>query len=343
MLINNNTISIVIPCRNEENYIANCLESILDCNYPNELIEVKVVDGMSDDNTRDIIQKYSDKYEFINIIDNKKQKTPYAFNLGIKNNSSDFVIFMGARFEISKNYIQYSIDKLQSDDKLGCIGGAIYNNYENNISETISKAMNSSFGIGVGNFRTNFNDEVYVDTVSCAVYRMNIFNEIGLFDERLTRNQDDDFNYRVKKAGYNILSSSKISYKYMVRASFPKLFKQYYQYGYWKVLVNKKHKTVTTIRQLVPFGFVSYIFLFLTSFGFLSDYVYITSIPLVLYILLISYFSFKLSDKLSETINLFKSFFILHFSYGLGYLEGIFNFILLNRDSANSNNEKLSR
>jgi len=338
-----NKILIVIPCRNEENYIVNCLNSIVDSDYSNELIEVNVVDGMSDDNTRCIIKEYCDKYDFIHMIDNVKQKTPYAFNLGIKNSSSDFVMIVGARFEISKNYIQYCIDKLQSDDKLGCIGGAIYNNYENNISETISKAMNSSFGVGVGNFRTNFNEEIYVDTVSCAVYPMSIFEEIGFFDERLTRNQDDDFNYRVKKAGYNILSSGKISYKYMVRASFPKLFKQYYQYGYCKIFVNKKHKTVTTVRQLVPFGFVIYLFLFLISLGFVSDYVYIASIPLVLYILLISYFSFKLSDKLSETINLFKSFFILHFSYGLGYLEGIFNFIILNRDNVNSNNEKLSR
>ncbi len=339
----NSTIAISIPCRNEENYIANCLESILDSDYLNELIEVNVVDGMSDDNTRSIIKEYCDKYDFIHMVDNVKQKTPYAFNLGIKNSLSDFVMIMGARHIISKNYISYSIDKLKKNDTLGCIGGAVINSYENNTSETISKAMNSSFGVGVGNFRTNFTEEIYVDTIGTPVYKREIFSEIGYFDERLTRNQDDDFNYRVTEAGYKIMSSGNISVKYFVRASFSKLFKQYYQYGYWKVFVNKKHKTVTTIRQLVPFVFVSYLFLFLISLSFVSDYVYITAIPLVLYTLLISYFSFKLSGKLSETINLFKSFFILHFSYGLGYLEGIFNFIVLNRDSANSNNEKLSR
>jgi glycosyltransferase involved in cell wall biosynthesis len=339
----NITISIIIPCRNEQDYIAGCLESIICGKYPINLVEVIVVDGMSDDNTRNIILDYCNKYDFIETIDNIKQTTPYAFNLGIKNSSSDFIVFMGSRFEISKNYIQYSIDKLKSNDELGCIGGAIYNIYENKISETISKVMNSKFGVGVGNFRTNFNDELYVDTVSCAVYRTSIFEEIGLFDEKLTRNQDDDFNYRVIKAGYKILSSNKISYKYFVRASFSKLFKQYYQYGYWKVFVNKKHKTITTVRQIVPFLFVSYLFAFSISLWFLGGYVYIASVPLALYVLLISYFSVQLGDKSSEIINLLKSFFILHFSYGLGYLEGVFDFIIFNRAVVNSNNEELSR
>ena len=283
-------ISIIIPCRNEEKYIANCLESILNCDYPNEHIEIKVVDGMSDDNTRAIIQSYSDRYGFIELIDNIKQKTPFAFNLGIKNSSSDYVIFVGARFEISANYISYSIQKLKEDKSLGCIGGAIYNNYENEISETISKAMNSSFGVGMGNFRTNFKDEIYVDTVSCAVYRMSIFDEIGLFDEQLTRNQDDEFNYRVTKAGYKILSSNKISYKYMVRASFLKLFKQYYQYGYWKVFVNRKHKTITTVRQLVPLFFVSYLLFSSIAIFVFPSYLYLLLLPLIIYIILITYF-----------------------------------------------------
>jgi glycosyltransferase involved in cell wall biosynthesis len=338
-----NKISIVIPCRNEEKYIALCLDSILESDYPKEFLEVKVVDGMSSDNTREIIKKYSAKYAFIELVDNVNQKTPYAFNLGISHSSSDFVMFMGARFELSKNYIAYSIKKLNEEASLGCIGGAIHNNFENHTSESISKAMNSSFGVGVGNFRTNMEEEIYVDTVSCAVYRMNIFEELGLFDEQLTRNQDDEFNYRVTQAGYNILSSAKISYKYMVRASFSKLFKQYYQYGYWKVFVNKKHKTITTMRQLVPFVFVSYLLLFFVSTLLMPAYLHITVVPLFAYIVLISYFSMNLSSNFLETFDLVKSFFILHTSYGFGYLEGIINFLILNRNSVNINNEQLSR
>ena len=164
--MNKKTITVIIPCRNEEGYITKCLDSIIKCDYPNNLIEVKVVDGMSDDNTRNMIKEYSKKYTFIEIIDNIKQKTPYAFNLGIKNSSSDFIMIMGSRHIISKNYISYSIEKLSIDKSLGCIGGAVINTYENAISEVISKAMNSSFGVGVGNFRTNFKEEIYVDTAS---------------------------------------------------------------------------------------------------------------------------------------------------------------------------------
>jgi glycosyltransferase involved in cell wall biosynthesis len=341
-MVKNKTISIIIPCRNEENYISECLECLIDCDYPNDLIEVKVIDGMSDDNTRNIIQKYSNQYDFIEMIDNIKQKTPYAFNLGIKNSSSEFIMIMGARHIISKNYVSYSIEKLDTDNKLGCIGGTVFNIYENYTSEVISKAMNSSFGVGIGNFRTNFDKEIYVDTVGTPVYRKSIFDEIGLFDEKLTRNQDDDFNYRVIEADYKILSSSKISVKYYVRASLPKLFKQYFQYGYWKVFVNKKHKTVTNIRQLVPFFFVSY--LILAVFGlFFSKYKLIILLSLIAYLFLIGLFSFKLSKRISDIPLLCLTFVTLHVGYGLGYLEGIFNFIVLGRDVASSKNETLSR
>ena len=339
----NKVISIVIPCRNEENYISKCLDSIIESDYPLKYIEVKVIDGMSNDNTRKIIQEYSNRYNFIEVIDNLKQKTPYAFNLGIQHSSSEFLMIMGARHILSKNYISYSIKKLESDSLLGCIGGVVINSYENEISETISKAMNSSFGVGVGNFRTNFTEEIYVDTIGTPVYKASIFKELGLFDEQLTRNQDDEFNYRVTQVGYKIMSSGKISVKYFVRASLSKLFQQYYQYGYWKVFVNKKHRTVTTLRQLVPFIFVIYLLIFLISLITSLNHLLIISTPLFFYVLLIGYFSFKLSSNFFQTICLIQSFFILHFSYGLGYLEGIFNFIILNKNSVNSNNEKLSR
>ena len=129
----------------------------------------------------------------------------------------------------------------------------------------------------------------------------------------------------------------------MVRASFSKLFKQYYQYGYWKVFVNRKHKTITTVRQLVPLFFVSYlIFLFIGIFIF-SEYLYLVLLPLIFYIILITYFSNKLSKNFKEMINMVKTFFILHTSYGLGYLEGIINFIVLRRKYVNKKNETLTR
>ncbi|MDA9183202.1 glycosyltransferase family 2 protein [Flavobacteriaceae bacterium] len=340
----NNKISIIIPCRNEVRYIENLLNSISKNEYPNELIEVIVVDGMSDDGTRELLLNIINKKKYCNIkvIDNIRKKTPYAFNLGVKESSGEFVIIAGARFILSKNYFSEAIKVLASDSKTGCVGGMIINLYENKTSEIISAAMSSPFGIGFNNFRT-INKDAYVDTVTPPFFRKSIFTEIGYFDERLTRNQDDDFSYRLIKSGYKIFLKANISIKYNVRTSFNGLYIQYKQYGYWKVFVNRKHKTFTTLRQLFPMFFIlSFFLLTLLSFLF-STFIYFLVFELVLYTMLNLFFALK--DNGLNLMNGFKQMYtclILHISYGLGYIEGIYDFVLLKK-LPNEKNEKLSR
>lgn len=336
-------ISIVVACRNEENNISNLLKSVEQSDYDVEKIEILIVDGMSDDTTVNKVREYQKSSQLtIFLLENKKQKTPYAFNIGIKNASSNIIIIAGARFVFSSNYFTVVEDVLNNNKYVGCVGGRIINIFENKTSEVITRAMSSSFGIGFGNFRT-VNEDKFVDTVTPPAFRKEIFKEIGYFDERLTRNQDDDFSYRLVKAGYKILLKANISFEYVVRASFKKLYKQYKQYGYWKVFVNKKHKTVTTLRQLFPLLFVlSLIALPLLSLLFPIFFIFL-GVELSLYLLLNAIFAFK--DNKFNVINLLKQMYtcsILHVSYGLGYLEGIIDFIILNKQP-NSKNEELSR
>jgi GT2 family glycosyltransferase len=339
----NNKISVIIPCRNEVNYIENLLYSISESDYPINLIEVIVVDGMSDDGTRDLLFSIVNTIKVnIKVIDNKQKKTPYAFNIGIKASSGEFILIAGARFILSKNYLSEAIKAIVLDQKIGCVGGKIINSFDNKTSEIISAAMSSSFGVGFNNFRT-VNEDKYVDTVTPPFFRKTIFSEIGYFDEQLTRNQDDDFSYRLIQSGYKILLKSNIHIKYHVRGSFYNLYVQYKQYGYWKVFVNRKHKVVTTIRQLFPVLFViSIILLTLLSFIF-PILIYLLFFELASYIIL--NFLFASKDNGFNLINGFKQMyacFILHLSYGLGYLEGIYDFIFLN-NIPNEKNEKLSR
>lgn len=335
-------VSIIIPCRNEINHIEEVLHCIYENDYPADLIEVIVVDGMSDDGTRELFPKIEKKYHQVSIIDNHNQRTPFAFNLGIKQATGDIVMICGARFLLSKNYIKEIVHILNSHNEIGCVGGKIINVYENSTSEIISKAMASKFGVGFNNFRT-IDKDIYVDTVTPPSFRKSIFEEIGYFDEYLTRNQDDDFSYRLIKSGYKILLKSNISFKYYVRASFDKLFKQYRQYGYWKVYVNKKHKTVTTLRQLFPLLLLMSFPLFILLFFINIKFVYIFLLEIFSYILLNFIFAFKSNGF--NVICIFKQMytcFILHFSYGLGYMEGIFDFVILNK-KPNEKNETLSR
>lgn len=335
-------VSIVIPCRNEVDHIEEVLRSIYEADYPKDLIEVLLVDGMSNDGTRELLSNIQNKYNKINIIDNPKKKTPFAFNLGVKAAKGDIVMICGARFILSKNYIKGIVSVLNNQPEVGCVGGRIINKYENPTSEIISKAMASKFGVGFNNFRT-VSDDIYVDTVTPPAFHKSIFEELGYFDERLTRNQDDDFSYRLITSGYKILLKSNISFEYSVRASFAKLFKQYRQYGYWKVFVNKKHKTVTTLRQLFPFFFVISLLIFPILIIINTMFSYVFFFEILAYLMLDFIFSLKTNGlNVFPIIKQMYACFLLHFSYGLGYLEGIIDFLILNKQP-NKTNETLSR
>jgi GT2 family glycosyltransferase len=336
-------VNVVIPCRNEGPYIAECIDAIFNCDLPDncELL-VHVVDGMSDDDTRHIVHELKNTYGSLLLIDNEKQLTPFAFNLGIfAGGKTDFVQIVGARHILSKNYIIENIEQLQKDSDTWCSGGRIVNEFINDNGEIFSKAMATSFGMGIGNFRT-LSKSGFTDTVTSPMYRYDVFETIGYFDEELIRNQDDDFNFRISKEGGKIYYNHEISLKDYVRGNFKGLWRQFFQYGYWKVYVNKKHKAVTTPRQLIPPMFVAYLILFPLGF-LLNVYVgLILLIPIAIYDLLAMYFSFRDAKSIRMAFKLLLTYPILHIGYGLGYWKGIFHFLLLGRKPS-ENQKKLSR
>ena len=336
-------ISVVVPCRNESKYIAECIAVIFKCELPNSTeLNVFIVDGMSDDGTRQIVLDLMENYPFLHLIDNLNLLTPFAFNLGIHAGGKvDYVQIVGARHILSSNYLLKSIQRIESDSTVWCVGGKIINEFVNNTGQVISKAMSTSFGMGIGNFRT-LNKSGFTDTVTSPMYPYWVFDKIGFFDEELTRNQDDDFNYRIKQAGGKIFFDNELSLKYYVRGSYTSLSRQFFQYGYWKVFVNKKHKAVTTLRQVVPPLFVLYIGIWLISLfgGKLIFMIY--SIPLLAYIFLNFYFSIKFKDQKVKWFAIFKTYLILHSFYGLGYLKGVVDFFLFNKKPSNKQ-KRLSR
>jgi glycosyltransferase involved in cell wall biosynthesis len=324
------SVSITIPCRNEEHYIAKCLQSIVDCNYNKSLLSVFVCDGLSDDETVNIINDFVQKHAFIHLIENKMQTTPYALNLGLKANDAEIKIILGAHAQIYPSYIDECIKAFTYSEQLGCVGGIIENVYENKTAAIIGKAMSSGFGVGNAHFRTGQMDG-FVDTVAFGAYKKEVFEKIGYFDEELIRNQDDEFNYRLLKNGFKIYLYRPIRAKYYVRASFKKLYKQYKQYGYWKVYVNKKHNTITTLRQIVPLLFVLFLF-----GGALFSILHIKlfavyTLILLFYFIAGFYAASKIGNSFNEIIGIVKAYFILHFSYGLGYFKGIIDFFLRNK------------
>jgi len=337
------TVSVIIPCRNEENYIEKCVQSFLDQSYPMELLTIVIADGMSTDNTRNIIEKLKRKNKNIVLLDNEGLSAPKGMNLGIKYTNSDIVIIFGAHAYADKDFVLENVLALENEE-VGCAGGLITTINESTKGAAIAEAMSCPFGVGNALFRYA-ETESFVDTVGFGAYRRTLLDKIGLFDEELVRNQDDELNFRVQKSGAKILLTPKIKSTYFSRGDFKKLWRQYYQYGFWKVRVIQKHKRPASIRHLIPLMFV----LFLTFGGILSIFsnfiknVYF--LILGLYLLLDLLFSAKISIKKNMKYlgYLIITFPILHISYGLGFILGIFNFYILKSSKIEERNKRISR
>jgi cellulose synthase/poly-beta-1,6-N-acetylglucosamine synthase-like glycosyltransferase len=329
-------VKVVIPCRNESAYIGRCIESLLQSDVSNTYLSIAVVDGMSDDGTRDIVARYAAEHATVQLVDNVQRTTPFALNLGLRTMDYDVGIILGAHAEVEPDFVAENLRVLREHPEVGCAGGVITNVHENELSQVISMAMASPFGVGNAYFRTG-GKSGYVDTVAFGAYRREVFEQCGFFDEELIRNQDDEFNYRISQHGFKIYLEPSIRSNYFVRGSFTKLYKQYFQYGYWKVFVNKKHRAITSLRQLAPPLWMLFVILGWVGF-FIHPYLgyaYIGLLTLYLGIAKwVAYRSSRFHFKLM--LKLLWCYCILHASYGLGYLKGILHLYVLSRKPSNS-------
>jgi len=335
--MNNPSVSILIPCRNEEKYILKCVTSILNQNYSGE-VEVLVIDGMSDDGTVAIIKDLSAANNNVRLIENIKKTTPQAMNIGLNAAKCDLIIRIDAHAVALPNFIENNVRSIFESDDIMCAGGRIINVYENKISHAIGMAMSSVFGVGNATFRVG-GEKKFVDTLAFGIYKKEVFEKIGTFDEDLIRNQDDELNFRLTKNGYKILYNPEIQSEYYVRGSIKKLYKQYYQYGYWKVYVNRKHKTITTLRQMVPLFFVLGLLLGVLISLLVPVFWFVFSLGVGMYIMMALFFAFKANDKRTGVLKVATIFPVLHFSYGFGYLIGIIHFLVLGKKPSRKNKE----
>ena len=322
-------VSVVCPVYNEERYIGSCIESILSQDYPKDDIEVIFVDGMSSDKTRSILGTYMEQYPFLKLLDNPQQTVPYAMNRGIEFSKGDIIIRLDAHAIYEKNYFSVLVNSLKElgADNVGSVCHTDVLN-KNPKSLAIKEVLSNKFGVGDSVFRTGSRLIQEVDTVPFGCWRREVFSKYGLYDVRLTRNQDIEFNSRILNAGGKIYIIPNTSCTYLAREKFVGIFKNNFLNGKWNVLTvlyTKKLKSLS-IRHFVPLLFIISILLpcfFALIFPLM---LYISALSLLLYITFVSFVSFKLklSKKLSF-IYLFFAFVVLHVSYGLGSLMAILN------------------
>lgn len=334
-------LSVIVPIYNEEKYISKCIDSILEQDYPKNDLEVILVDGMSTDKTREIVAEYTAKYPFIRLIDNPKKIVPYAMNSGIKASKGDIIIRLDGHVEYPNNYFSALVKNLKALDADNV--GALCETLPCGPSAkelAIAEALSSSFGMGNSYFRIGCDEVRQVDTVPFGCFKREVFDKVGLYDNELIRNQDDELNGRIIKSGGKIYLIPSIVTKYFARDKIGKVKKMFYQYGLYKPLVNKKLGAPATIRQFFPLVFVLGLIFgaMLSCISWIIAVMYLS--VMVLYLLLACYFTFK-SVKKTGKISLFLyqplTYLTVHVSYGWGYLVGIYKILMHKPFNAESN------
>ena len=324
-------VSIVIPCRNEKDHIENCMRSVLAQESPPGGFEVIIADGMSDDGTREILERLREKDSRLRIVDNHGFIVSTGLNSAIQMARGKFILRLDAHTEYSSDYVRQCLFVLQ-ETKADNVGGPWIATGKGLLGQAIATAFQSPFAVGSSRSH-NPRYEGIVDTVYLGCWPREVFDRVGLFDEELVRNQDDEFNLRLTRAGGKIWQSPRIKCWYQTRGSLKALFKQYMQYGYWKVRLIQKHKLPASIRHLIPGCFVlSLVTLPIMSFwwshvawawlGLVATYLICN---IVASLMTASRGGWKLFALLPLVFGCY------HFAYGYGFLWGVLNFVILRR------------
>jgi len=323
-------VTVIMPVRNEAAYIERSLGAVLAQDYPADRLEVLVVDGLSTDGTRDIVGRMAQPPR-VRLLDNPAGIVPPGLNIGIRQARGEIVVRVDGHCEIAPDYVRRCVEHLLAGYEgapIDAVGGPIETIGETDEAQAIALAMSSWFGVGGSAFRTIDDRPMLVETVAFPAYARETLRRLGPFDEELVRNQDDEYNYRLLKSGGRILLSPDIRSRYYSRGSLRKLWRQYYQYGFWKVRVMQKHPRQMRLRQFVPPAFVAALLGSLLFGMFLRPFRYVLAFILILYVMadLSASLSLGRAHGLRHVPRLLMIHPILHLSYGLGFLAGLRHF-----------------
>ena len=321
-------ISIVIPCRNEAKYIETCIHSLLDNTPQNCEVEILVIDGMSNDGTRQIINKISEQKQNVKLIDNPNIVTPFALNLGVDNASGDYVMIASAHSSFAPKYIEIlmnAMDRLNAD----VVGGFMQTAIKNITPKTkaIKEVLSCKFGVGNATFRVGSEKEELVDTVPFGLYRTELFKEVGGYDNRLVRNHDIELSKRLIAAGKKIYIIPEALCTYYARETFNAIAQNNYRNGLWNLLTVKitKNFSSLSLRHFVPLIFMLSLILPTAFAPLWWPLGLISAASLFCYLLVLCLICARYSiTKKLNFIYLCWTFVVLHFSYATGSLVGIF-------------------
>lgn len=322
----NYTVAIIIPTLNEEKFLSRCLDSVITQSFPFDEMDIMVVDGGSKDKTREIVNDYHQHYVNIRLIDNPGKIQAIAFNIGVKNSIAPYIVRLDAHAYYKPYYIEGCIKGLKENSKRGNVGGQWDIQPQNDsLWATTNAILNySNFGIGGATYRIGA-EAGNVDTVPFGAFPRKMIEEIGGMREDLPRGEDNEYNSRIKKAGYDIYFDPRIECIYYARPTFKASCKQMFSNGESIGHLLYVDRESIGLRHLVPLLFVIGIIVGVIGAFFFKPVLYTLLGGIYLYILCDLVASIIAANKKGwkYCIPLFIMFFCVHISYGLGTIKGL--------------------
>ena len=320
-------VAIIIPTLNEENFIAKCLDSVIDQSYPIGQMDVMVVDGGSTDRTRNIVAGYSEKYPNIRLLHNPGKIQSIAFNIGVRNSDAPFIVRLDAHALYDKDYISICHELLKKNPRYGNVGG-VWNilPQHSRIGSEVNAIINQlKFGIGGASFRVGA-EAGPVDTVPFGAFPRKVIEEIGGMREDLPRGEDNEYNSRIRKAGYLIYLDPRIKCSYYARPDLRSSCRQMYNNGFSIGNLFHIDRRSVGIRHTIPLLFVLSLTLSIIGVIINPELWIIPAGIIALYLMAAIIATIDACTKFGWRFFFILPvyFFSIHTSYGVGTLIGLF-------------------
>ena len=326
-------VSIISPCRNEADYIDAYVSAVLAQRQDGFELEVVIADGLSNDGTADKLADWARREPRLKVIENPGQIVSTGLNLALQHARGEVIVRMDIHTTYASDYVAQCVKALKETGAT-CVGGPWIARGESFLQRAIAAAFQSRFGSGgAASRRHDYSGPV--DTVYLGAWRREELAALGGFDEALVRNQDDELNLRIIRGGGRVWQSSAIKSVYAPRGSFAALFRQFHQYGYWKIPVLQKHRLPASTRHVAPFAFLALLVVLAAAAPFSTASGIALAGLVMVYLVAAMVFAWRAKAEEGRSIGqaaaVAAAFACMHFGYASGFGRGVWDFAVLRR------------